>query len=116
MSRILFAWEIGKGIGHLAPFRPVAERLLARGHELTAAVRDLHSANAVFGSLAVRLVQAPFCDRTYNGLAEPPLNYAEILMRFGYLDNGMLSALIRGWRGLIEMSGADLLIADHAPS
>lgn len=52
MSRILFAWELGGGYGHLGPFRPIAEALLAQGHELTLAVRDVERAHAVFGSLA----------------------------------------------------------------
>jgi hypothetical protein len=56
------------------------------------------------------------CPKTYGGLAEPPLNFAEILMRFGYLDVPMLRALLLGWRGLLELSGADRLVADHAPT
>jgi hypothetical protein len=116
VSRILFAWELGGGFGHLGPFRPIAEALLARGHELTLVVRDVERAHAVFGSLAVTVVQAPLCTKTYNGLAEPPLNYAEILMRYGYLDPPLLSGLLRSWRGLLDMTQADLLIADHAPT
>ena len=34
MSRILLAWELGAGFGHLGPFLMIANRLLERGHEL----------------------------------------------------------------------------------
>jgi UDP:flavonoid glycosyltransferase YjiC (YdhE family) len=116
VSRIVFAWELGGGLGHLAPFRPIAERLAARGHEVTLAVRDVERVNTVFDSRAVRVVQAPICVKTYGGLAEPPLNYAEILMRYGYLDAPLLGGLLRAWRGLLDLARADVVIADHAPT
>jgi len=116
MSRILFAWELGAGSGHLALLRPVAEALLARGHQLTLAARDLGSASTLFSGLPVRILQAPVCSRTYGGLAEPPLNFAEILMRYSYIDVPMLKALLSGWRGLLELTGADRLVVDHAPT
>ncbi len=116
MSRILFAWELGGGYGHLAPFAPIADRLLARGHELTIAAQDLERAHAVFGSRPVRIAQAPFCGKSYGGLADPPLNYAEILMRYGYLDAPLLAGLVRAWRDLLDLAGAEVLVADHAPT
>ena len=116
MSRILFAWELGAGVGHLSAFRQIAEVLLRRGHELTAAVRDLAGAAMVFEGLPVRILAAPACSRNYGGLADPPLSYAEILMRYGYIDAAMLGALLRGWRGLLELTAAELVVADHAPT
>lgn len=116
MSRILLAWELGTGVGHLALLRPVAEALLARGHQVTLAARDIGSAATIFNGLPLRIVQAPVCLKSYGGLAEPPLNFAEILMRFGYLDAPMLKALLQGWRSLLELTGADRLVVDHAPT
>ncbi|MBX3661476.1 MAG: hypothetical protein KF804_03385 [Burkholderiales bacterium] len=118
MSRVLLAWELGSGAGHLASLRTLAEELLKRGHRVTLAARDIGSAATIFGGLAGRLhvVQAPVCSRNYGGLADPPLNFAEILMRFGYLDASMLKALVQGWRALFELTGADRLVADHAPT
>lgn len=118
MSRIFLAWELGGGAGHLALLRPVAEALLARGHQLTLAVRDIGSAALIFSGMEneMQIVQAPICPKTYGGLADPPLNFAEILMRFGYLDVPMLKALLLGWRSLLELSGAERLIVDHAPT
>jgi len=116
VSRIVFAWELGGGLGHLGPFRPIAERLAARGHEVTIAARDVERVHAVFGSRPLAVVQAPICVKTYGGLEEPPLNYAEILMRYGYLDAPLLAGMLRAWRGLLDLARADLVIADHAPS
>jgi len=118
VSRILLAWELGGGAGHLALLRPVAEALLARGHRLTLATRDIGSAALIFSGMEneMQIVQAPTCHNIYGGLADPPLNFAEILMRFGYLDVPMLKALMLGWRSLLELSGAEQLIVDHAPT
>jgi UDP:flavonoid glycosyltransferase YjiC (YdhE family) len=116
MSRILFAWELGGGYGHLGPFRPIAQTLMARGHRVTIAARDVEPTNIVFGNTAAGVIQAPVCTKTYNGLAEPPLNFAEILMRYGYLDQPLLNGLARAWRDLIRMAEPDVLISDHAPT
>jgi hypothetical protein len=116
VSRILFAWELGGGLGHLGPFLPIAERLVARGHEVTLAARDVERAHAVFGSRPVKIVQAPICSKNYGGLADPPLNYAEILMRYGYLDAPLLAGLLSAWRGLLDLARVDLVLADHAPT
>jgi hypothetical protein len=116
MSRILFAWELGGGYGHLGPFRPIAEVLMERGHQVTIAAREIERASVVFGATAATITQAPLCSKTYSGIAEPPLNYAEILMRYGYLDAPQLRGLVRAWRGLLDLTEADVVVADHAPT
>ncbi|MBX3650374.1 MAG: hypothetical protein KF771_03230 [Burkholderiales bacterium] len=118
MNRVLLAWELGGGAGHLTSLRSVAEGLLSRGHQVTLAARDIAGAATIFAGLEKQLhiVQSPVCSRNYGGLADPPLNFAEILMRFGYLDASMLKALLQGWRSLFELTGTDRLVADHAPT
>ena len=116
MSRILFAWELGGGYGHLGPFRPVAVELMSRGHHVTVAAREVERGDLVFGATGAQLVQAPLCMKNYGGLEEPPLNFSEILMRYGYLDAPMLGGLTRAWRDLMQMAQPDALIADHAPT
>lgn len=116
MSRILLAWELGAGFGHLGPFLMIANRLLERGHELHIAAREVAGAVSAVGDLPITVHQAPVCLNVYGGLQEPPLNYAEILMRYGYLDRAMLRGLVAAWRSLMRMTKADLVIADHAPT
>ncbi len=116
MSHILIAWELGTGAGHLALLRPVAEALLARGHHVILAARDIGDAGIIFNGLNLPIVQAPICVKSYKGLADPPLNFSEILMRYGYIDQPMLRGLLLGWRGLLDLTGTDCLMADHAPT
>ncbi len=116
MSSILLAWELGTGFGHLAPFLGLLPRLLERGHALHIAARDIGATARLMDDLPVTLHQAPLCLNIYGGLQGPPLNYSEILMRYGYLDPSMLGAMLKAWRGLIDGVRADLVIADHAPT
>jgi UDP:flavonoid glycosyltransferase YjiC (YdhE family) len=116
MSRILLAWELGTGFGHLGPFLGLAPRLLERGHTLHVAAREIAGAAQALGNLPVALHQAPLCLNTYGGLQEPPLNFAEILMRYGYLEPAMLQAMMMAWTSLIRAVSADVVIADHAPT
>ncbi len=116
MSRILLAWELGTGFGHLAHFLSLAPRLLERGHTLHVAAREIVGAHKAVGDLPITVHQAPLCLNTYSGLQEPPLNFSEILMRYGYLDPPMLRAMIGSWRALLDATRTELLIADHAPT
>lgn len=116
MSRILLAWELGTGFGHLGPFLGLASKLLERGHELHIAAREITAAVKAVGNLPVTVHQAPLCLNTYGGLQEPPLNYAEILMRYGYLESAMLKAMLTAWQSLLRATRTDLMVADHAPT
>lgn len=116
MSRILLAWELGAASGHLAGLRPVVEVLLERGHQVTLAAQNLRNAARVFAGLDFPIVPAPRTHELYGGLEDPPLNYSEILMRYGYIDVPMLTALVRAWRALIQLTDVDVLVADHAPT
>jgi UDP:flavonoid glycosyltransferase YjiC (YdhE family) len=116
MSRILLAWELGTGFGHLAPFLGLLPRLMVRGHDVHIAARDIGAAARALGEFPVALHQAPLCLNTYSGLQGPPLNFSEILMRYGYLEPAMLGAMLKAWRSLIEGVRADMVIADHAPT
>lgn len=116
MSRILLAWELGAASGHLAGLRPVVEALLERGHQVTFAAQNLRNAMRVFAGLDFPVIPAPRTHELYGGLEDPPLNYAEILMRYGYIDAPMLAALLRAWRALIQLTAADVLVADHSPT
>jgi UDP:flavonoid glycosyltransferase YjiC (YdhE family) len=116
MSRFLFGWEFGGGLGHLGHMLPVARSLQSKGHACALALRDLRVLAAADPGPDIPVLQAPICQRNYPNLAEPPLNYAEILMRFGYLDADVLSGLVKGWRALAQTLAVDFIVADHAPT
>lgn len=119
MATFLFCWELGGGLGHSVPLAQIAGPLLAGGHAVHVALRDLSTAGAAFGVLQdhprLRLWQAPVWSAVLRGLPESA-TYAELLFRAGFLDAGRLLGPVRGWRSLIEHVAPDLLLVDHAPT
>ena len=116
MSRIVLAWELGANYGYISQFLPIARKLRSNGHEVLLAVRELHHAQRMMTDSDIPTVQAPLWLPTVNGLPEPPLNYAEMLLRFGYHDPQSLSGLVSAWRTMLKIFDADAIVVSHAPT
>ena len=115
MATLLFAWELGGDYGHLSRLLPVALELARRGHTPVFAVRDLMGAEAILAPHQIRVFQAPLWLGQVTNLPEP-ISYAEMLMRFGFLNARALTGICRAWRHLVEAIQPDLLVLDHAPT
>jgi len=115
MARILFAWELGGDYGHLARLLPVARELAARGHEPVFAVRDLLGAEAILAPHQIRSFQAPLWLGQVTNLPDS-ISYAELLMRFGFLNARALTGICRAWGNLVGVLQPQLLVLDHAPT
>lgn len=59
MARILMAWELGAGFGHLAPLKPLAEALTARGHHVSFILHETLPAERLLGPQGYCWPQAP---------------------------------------------------------
>lgn len=86
-----------------------------RGHEPVFLLRELHAIETL-GIDPILVLQAPIWLPQVNGLPEPPLSFAEILLRFGYHDANCLLGLITGWRSILNLLGVDAIVASHAPT
>jgi UDP:flavonoid glycosyltransferase YjiC (YdhE family) len=119
MATLLLAWELGGGLGHSVPLGQIAAPLLAQGHSVHFALRDLSTARLALGALAdapgVQLWQAPVWLPRYAS-AQPAASYAELLFAAGFLDGPRLLGLAQAWRSLFDALQPDLLLADHAPT
>jgi hypothetical protein len=113
MAIILFAWQLGGGLGHLMQMLPLVEGLIERGHRVVLAVKDL-SALARLGPLRVVLLQAPA--KLDKRMPLPhTASFAQLLANTGFGDDRELHALASAWRNLLAMVRPDLIIFDHAP-
>ena len=115
MSRILYAWELGMGYGHVGSVLPLAMRLQERGHEIVFALRDLSHAERFLARRGFALLQAPVWMGDKRG-PELPVSYADMLANFGFPDRAGLTAMVRAWRGLYALVRPDLLMIDHGPT
>ena len=71
MAKILFAWELGGGLGHLLPIRAVLQSLLSQGNQVFVMVPDLSFAVKVFESIPVTFLQAPVHVTSLSRQIEP---------------------------------------------
>jgi len=113
MSRIAFAWELGNNQGVIEKMLPIAKKLEDMGHEVTLIVRDL---NASAIKSPWRVLQAPVWLSETKGIPEPPLNYSEMLLHFGYHDYKTLLPLVNGWQELFKLCKTEVVVASHAPT
>ena len=113
MKTVLFAWECGANFGHLTRDLPLARALAAAGYRCVFAVKDVAIAAAVLGD-EFAFVQCPLPSEPRP--AWFPANHAEFMFATGYGDAAALLGLVQAWRALFVLTGAALVLADHAPS
>lgn len=114
MASILYAWEFGENLGHVGAFMPLAHSLRDRGHTVHWAVRQPAQVGDYLAGSGFSWLPAPSI--TEMPRQGPPLSYADILLRFGYSDEKALFGLVGAWRELMRLTGAQLVLADHAPT
>lgn len=114
MAKVLYAWELGAGLGHLGAFLPLARALRDKGHEVHWAVASSMSAARLLDPAGFTWLQAPTCPE--HSRPGPPLSYADILLRLGYAHPTGLLGLTIAWRELLKLTCAQAILADHAPT
>lgn len=112
--RVLFAWELGENLGHIAPFAPVARGLHSHGCEVHLALPQFNDARRFFGTTVSAIHAAPRWNPM--GAAGPSRTYADLLRPFGYGDPEGLASLIAGWRTLVDRISPDVIVFDSAPT
>lgn len=113
---VLMAWELGGGLGHLSPLAVLGRELLKRGHRVLLAARDLSRVESVFAESGVRWLQAPVKTAVSPDRIDPPRTFAHILYNSGYADSSELSGMVAAWCALYDLTGADAVVCDHAPT
>lgn len=115
MSRIVLAWELGEGLGHLARLSQLARALAAQGHEVTLIAKELAPLRPLLADDAIRLLPAPFA----GSVASPRRQVhtlADILLRRGYQHPATLQPLVNAWQQLFALLQPDLVVLDYAPT
>ncbi len=114
MASIFYAWELGANFGHVGRFMPLARRLRDAGHAVHWAVSQPALVGGLLAQAGFTWLPAPATQEAQ--CKAPPLSYADILLRFGYADDRALFGLVGGWRELMRLTAARLVLADHAPT
>jgi len=115
MKRILIAWELGGGMGHVMRAAALARSFDEGGIEIAVCLADLADSPFARWPASCRIFQAPRGSRlpkTFSG----PATFAELLYSCGYDDGNQLSALVTAWDHLLEIIAPDIVLVDHAPT
>ncbi|MDM4769332.1 glycosyltransferase [Solimonas sp. SE-A11] len=115
MKRILLAWELGGGYGHVAIMRGVAQALRELGHECVFAVRELRPAEEYLPPELGTVLQAPRTPIQARSPVRIQTSYASLLHNTGFDDPIDLAGRLRAWIGLLRASRIDAVLANHAP-
>lgn len=114
--RILLAWELGAGLGHLMPMRLLAAALRQRGHRVFLALRDLQSTRQALGAESQDLLQAPLLLGPPQRPVKLQLSYASLLHNCGFDSVTGLTGRLQAWRTLLQSLSIDAVVAVHAPT
>lgn len=116
MARILLAWELGAGFGHIAPLRVLARELHKLGHVCIFALRELEAAEDFLEPELGPVLQAPLRVSAIHAPVKTQVSYASLLHNTGFDDERYLAARLRAWREIMREQSCDLLVAEHAPT
>ena len=93
---------------------PLARALRDQGHDVHWMVTQPAVVGDFLASEGFTWLAAPMVPEVAR--QGPPLTYADILLRFGYANPRALFGLVGSWREAMRLTGADLVLADHAPT
>ena len=116
MAKILFTWELGGGMGHVAPYLPLARGLREKGHEVAFVLRDLSQAETSLGQAGFPYFQAPIVLKGVGNQIHNPSTFAQILNNVGYSNVQLLTGLAKAWQQIFQSYQPDLIIHDHSPT
>lgn len=116
MAAVLFAWELGAGMGHLAPHRELLGGLIQRGHTIHVAACDLVQAARAFDGLVDRFWQCPVSNQRPNQIYQPTLSMAHILHNVGFASADDLCVRTAAWRNLFLAIRPQLLLTEYSPT
>ncbi len=115
--RILFANELGGGLGHAQRLAPWVRALSKRGASPVCALRDVLAPAAGLLGANTRLLQAPILLRAPLEQRAAPGSHAEILLSAaGYGNPQTLARLVQSWLDLMKLCETQILVADFAPT
>lgn len=115
MARALIAWELGEAFGHLARCLRLAHELVARGHAVTLALKDVRLPAGPRLTPGITVLPAPLTSHAAAG-ENPPVNYADVLRVSGFADARDVAARLNAWQGVFSLARPDVVVADHAPT
>ena len=115
---VLFAWELGGGMGHIQRLLPIARELAARDCRVVFALRQRDNAELITRALPdAKVLRAPVhTDDPLQPKKGVACYYADVLHLCGYDAAENLGPLVSQWRELLQSFDPALVVCDHSPT
>lgn len=111
---ILFAWELGEGLGHLPALKALALAAKAEGARVVFALREPVTARAALAESGAEILAAPFWP-TPALPAKLSGSYADLIAANGFSSPETARTLIGQWDRLLDAVRPALIVGEHAP-
>lgn len=113
MTRVLIAWELGSGLGHVGRLSPIVNALRRSGCTVTVAARDPALAARMWGDVVPVVVAPPW---TFRQTGQPSGSLADVLLNGGFGDPAVVTPKLKAWRALMDEVRPDLVVGDFSPA
>lgn len=114
MTKVLFTWELGMGLGHIVPIKALAKHFVAEGHEIYIALKDLKHGYSVFADMPITLLQSPINQSISS--KEAIACYSQLLAANGFNNLDELTSQCLAWTALYDLIDPDIIFFDHSPT
>ncbi len=115
MARIMLAWEFGSGLGQIMSLRTIGRALVARGHTVSVAARDVDGLDSILEGTGITYFQAPRIVPAKQRPFASVRGLAHVLGNIGCANPTALRSLLFAWDTLINSLRPNLIVAQHAP-
>lgn len=117
MPKVLIAWELGGGLGHVSPLRTIGVELVRRGSEVAIATTagNVELCRQAFAGTGIEVLAAPTLPVSEKRL-KYPCTYSDILHDAGYANAENVRLATDQWLELFDLHQPDLILADHSPT
>lgn len=114
--RILLAWEMGAGYGHIRRLLVLARALIARGWEPVIGQRNIHTAANEVVAAGLQQFQNPqHRSLAPAGQAFRAYTFADIMGVCGYADRAALMPVLDVWDTMLDILKPAAIIGDYSP-
>jgi UDP:flavonoid glycosyltransferase YjiC (YdhE family) len=113
MAEVLFVWELGSSLAHLANIKIVADQMSSLGHNIYFVVKEIHNLPKVFGSERIRFFQAPVKPSSSSIYQA---SFADLIFKQCAQDDVELTVYIKAWQEIYRTLSPDIVVFDHAPT
>lgn len=117
VARILIGYERGDNLGHYRRLAPVAEALVAQGHQVTMFLRNPYECRGAITRNPLPFIQSPDLVAPNPAERGPRQmgSYSDIMVYGGFGRLETLFTATLAWRTVFDHLRPELIVCDHSP-